>query len=365
MLYWRTRLVRSTAGFWRALGRLESAVLREDIEGQTIETPIYIAGVPRAGSTLLTEILSRHPALTSHRYSDFPNIYTPFWRNWLAQRSRPRDMTAVERAHNDRIKITPESPEAVEEVIWMEFFRQLHALGEDQELTSQTSCPEFEQFYRDHIRKLLLVRKASRYLAKGNYNLTRIAYIHKLFPDARFIVPVRAPLNQVASLVKQDRLFRERGLQDRRVDEQLKASGHFEFGIGRRPVSIGNGESACRILDYWNAGRDVAGWGLYWASMYRYILELIDSQPQLKPRVLFVKYEELCERPSETLSRLFEHAGLDHVGAKAVISEFSRSISAPDYYAPNFSEEEIMELHETTFETASEMGYHQTIKAEQ
>jgi hypothetical protein len=56
-------------------------------------------------------------------------------------------------------------------------------------LDQSTNNLKFESFYNNHIRKLLLVRNGDRYLAKGNYNITRLEYILKLFPDVRFVIP--------------------------------------------------------------------------------------------------------------------------------------------------------------------------------
>lgn len=332
-------------------------MLRDDIEQVAIDKPIYIAGVPRAGSTIVTEMLSRHPDVTSHRYSDFPNVYTPYWRNWLAQRSQRTPARAVERAHRDRIMVSNESPEAVEEVIWMQFFDHLHDPALDQSLTKDTDNPEFEHFYRDHIRKLLLVRKRSRYLAKGNYNATRLGYIRKVFPDARLVVPIRNPVNQVASLVKQDRLFEQANMEDPRVDRQLRMSGHFEFGPGRRAVRIGDGENARTIQEHWQAGRSVGGWALYWASIYNHVLDTLEQDPDLDSAVFLLRYEDLCRDPEATLRRLFEHARLDGAAAEPLIAEYVERISEPDYYRPDFSDEEFEQLTEICHPVASRLGY--------
>ncbi|NEZ04129.1 sulfotransferase [Wenzhouxiangella sp. XN201] len=357
MLHWRARFFARTAPAWRRLASIESSVLRDDIEQVAIEKPIYIAGVPRAGSTIVTEMLSRHPDVTSHRYSDFPNVYTPYWRNWLAQRSQRKPAKAVERAHRDRIMISNESPEAVEEVIWMHFFDHLHDPALDQSLTRDTDNPAFERFYRDHIRKLLLVRKRSRYLAKGNYNATRLGYIRKVFPDARLVVPVRNPINQVASLVKQDRLFEQANMEDPRVDRQLRMSGHFEFGPGRCAVRIGDGENARTIHEHWQAGRSVAGWALYWNSIYNHVLDALEHDRDLESAVLLLRYEDLCRDPEATIRQLLDHLQLDIPRAEPLISDYVSRITAPDYYEPDFSDEELEQLYTITRPVASRLGY--------
>lgn len=357
MLHLRARFFERTAPAWRQLARLESSVLRDEIEKTRIKQPIYIAGVPRAGSTILTELLSRHPDVTSHRYSDFPNVYTPFWRNWLAQRSGQQQAEMVERAHRDRIMVSTESPEAVEEVIWMQFFDQLHNPTLDQVLSEETSNPEFEHFYRDHIRKLLLARKRRRYLAKGNYNTTRIRYIRKLFPDARFIVPVRNPVNQVASLIKQDRLFQKANKDDSRVGRQLGMSGHFEFGPGRRPICVGDGEDARKIAEHWKAGHSVAGWALYWHSVYSQLLKSLSQDSVLKSAVYILRYEDLCTDPKAVIGHLLEHTRLDVDSAESLIAEYSERISEPEYYNPDFSTNELDQLLSICEPAASRLGY--------
>ena len=48
---------------------------------------------------------------------------------------------------------------------------------------------------------------ASRYAAKNNYNLTRMEYLLKVNPGAKFLLYIRNPVNHIASLMKQHRLL--------------------------------------------------------------------------------------------------------------------------------------------------------------
>ena len=276
-LYWETAFFARFRPVWRALARLESAVVGDLISDHPIDAPVFIAGVPRSGTTILVEILSRHPTVTSHRYGDFPNVYTPYWRNWLADRLDAGVARPVERAHKDRVMVTSRSPEAVEEVIWMNFFDHLHDPAQDQVLDASVSNPAFERFYREHVSKLLAVRGASRYLAKGNYNTTRLRYITRLFPDARILVPWREPVAQVASLIKQDRLFTRMTDEDPRVPIQLARSGHFEFGPGKRAVNVGSRAQAAAIERDWAAGDLAAGWARYWTAVYAHLLDVMEG----------------------------------------------------------------------------------------
>lgn len=353
----KTRFFAATAPIWQRLAAIESAVLRDEISETGIEKPIYVTGVPRAGTTITTELLERHPEVTSHRYSDFPNIYTPYWRNWLARRSRRDRGPLVERSHGDRIMVTPESPEAVEEVLWMRFFDHLHDPDASQVLDENSENPRFESFYRDHLRKLLLVRGASRYLAKGNYNITRLAYIQKMFPGAKFIVVVRNPVNHVASLVKQDRRFHAASIEDPRVPEQLAHSGHFEFGPGQRAINTGDARTAEQIMEAWKSGSLAAGWAIYWNTAYAFLLDQMDRNGGLRKAVLIVRYEDICREPEQSIRRILEHCQLPANGFEEIIREYSGRISEPTYYQPDFTEEELERVNDSTGLVATRLGY--------
>lgn len=347
-LYRRTAFFNATAPLWRALSRLESAVLADALSGISVDRPIFIAGVPRSGTTVITEMLARHPDVTSHRYSDFPNVYTPYWRNWLADRIGRDTSTPSERAHRDRLKVNRESPEAVEEVIWCRFFENLHDPGRNQVLDESTEHADFERFYRDHVCKLLAVRGARRYLAKGNYNATRLGYLLKLFPDARIVVPWREPVAQVASLVKQDCLFTRLSGEDPRVGRQLARSGHFEFGPGKRAVHIGHPDQARAIESDWREGRLASGWARYWAAVYEYVLDLLDRGAVPAESIWPVSYEALCANPASAIDGLLAHCDLPAAPFDPVRAEYLDRLALPDYYRPGFDEEELEAIERLT-----------------
>ena len=368
-LYWKTAFFSRTSPVWRALARVESAVIGDLISEHPVRAPVFIAGVPRSGTTILVEILSRHPALTAHRYEDFPNVYTPYWRNWLADRLPGRDSRPVERAHKDRVMITRHSPEAVEEAIWMNFFDHLHDPARSQVLDAAVSNPPFERFYREHISKLTAARGSKRYLAKGNYNATRLGYLACLFPDARFIVPWRDPVAQVASLVKQDRLFTRMSSEDPRVPVQLARSGHFEFGPAKRAVNVGDPARAEAIERDWAGGNAASGWARYWSEVYGHVLDAIEDDRPLRESVLLVDYRQLCERAEPSLTALRDHCRLEPDTFDSIAAEYAPRLALPEYYAPEFGNDELASIHEITAPVLERLGSatvdrHQTSRAD-
>lgn len=355
---WLDRLgafIDRTAGFWQKLGELESSAHRAELDRVRIDRPIYVAGIARSGSTILLELLAGQPGVATHRYRDFPPVYTPlFWNRAFAHVYRA-DAPPMERAHKDRILVTPDSPEAMEEVLWMRFFKGCHDNDQNQVLDRRTSNPAFERFYVDHLKKILLVRGGARYLSKGNYNLTRFAYLQKLFPDARFVVPVRDPLWHVASLMKQHRLFCAEERRDPRILRHMQRVGHYEFGLDRRVINVGDTAAVRQIEQLWRDGEEARGWARCWAMLYDFVLDQREADPALAEAVLLVRYEDLCDRPEATLAAVFAHAGLR--AAPEAIAAMAARLSQPTYYRPGFTPAEEEAIAEETARTRARLGY--------
>jgi hypothetical protein len=348
-------LIANHPRFWIGLGNMETKALADEIAPIAIEAPVYITGLARAGTTIALEILAAHPDVATHLYRDFPPVFTPYWWNWFVEKSRKAPPEPQERAHKDGIMITPDSPEAREEVIWMAFFEALHDPAQSNVLDSRTDNPAFEAFYRDHIRKLLAARGRKRYLSKGNYNVTRIAYLHKLFPDARFVIPVRDPVWHIASLMKQHRLFREGERGNDRALEYMRRVGHFEFGLDLRPINCGDSEKVREIQALWEAGEDVRGWARYWAMVYGYVADRLDHDPVLSEAAMVLRYEDLCDRPTEIMEAMLAHCGMSV--ADEIITRFAGRLNPPDYYSPDFSDAELRAIAEETGGVSGTFSY--------
>lgn len=336
---------------WSMLGRLESLVLSESLEGLEIDRPVYVTGLARAGTTILLEILASHPDVVTHRYSDFPALFTPYW--W-GQATANASSAPTERAHGDGLEVTLQSPEAMEEMLWMSQFDHLHDPSRSNVLDETTGNPAFETMYREHIRKLLLLRNGSRYAAKGNYNVTRLLYLQKMFPSAKFLIAIRHPVNHVASLAKQHRLFTN-GMKDKpRAVAHLQRVGHFEFGVDRRPINVGDPETLESIQRLWKDGEEIRGWARYWSMLYGWLHHHLQQHPELASSVQWVHYESLCERPCETIQTVLQPLGL---WTDQIFEPWDQRISTPSYYRVDFSAEEKATIEQETADVATQFGY--------
>lgn len=239
----------------------------------------------------------------------------------------------------------------------MAFFSGLHDPRCSAVLDGDTHNPDFERFLCNHIRKLLWVRGRTRYLSKANYHVTRLEYLLKLYPDARFVLPLRRPSAHIASLVKQHRLFCAGEQRHPEALDHMRRIGHFEFGLDRRPINVGDGVMP-GILAAFERGEEVLGWALYWASLHRFLADRIEASAVLRAAVHVVRFEDLCEMPAETLAGLFAHCELP--GSEKLIAEAAGRMHAPDYYRPDFSATDLATIAEVAGATASRFGYVET-----
>lgn len=336
---WLGWLVQRFKQVFVGFGNLESRIFAQHIEGVNIDRPIFIAGLARSGSTLLLELLSRHTDVVSHRYRDFPFLHVPIWWNWFLDHAATPNRTAVERAHKDRILVTPDSPEAMEEVLWMTFFPTCHDPSQSNVLDGASSYPKFEKFYVDHIRKILHLRHGTRFVSKGNYNVARLSYLAAMFSDSRFLIPVRDPVSHIASLMKQHKLFCKTEKSDARALRHMARVGHFEFGLGRTPINFGDLACTASVQRLWDRGLEVEGWAKYWSMVYAFVADCMQQNKSLRATSMIVHYSDLCAEPEKILAEIYDHCGL-RVSSDTIAAQ-AKTISFPSYYRHGFSDEQL------------------------
>jgi hypothetical protein len=135
----------------------------------------------------------------------------------------------------------------------------------------------------------------------------------------------------------------------------MERSGHFEFGVGRRPMNLGDLERTSGILHAWEQGQEVRGWARAWDAVYRYLARLLDRDAAVRRAAIVVRFETLCADPTGTIDKLMGHCALPDVGR--VIDRFAPVVRFPDYYQHSFSQEELAAIREETAQTAALWGY--------
>jgi hypothetical protein len=301
--------VRSNKRLLRFWSDLETFLLGKKIECP-IQNPIFVCGLARSGTTLITHILSAHRQTGSFLYRDLPFIEIPYlWHfvgRWYYGNQPPR-----KREHGDEILIDPNAPDAFEELIWKNYIEDYARSGFCTVLSEDYANPELEQQLRTAICKVLYVRgRKTRYLSKGNYNVFRLSYILRLFPDAKIVLCVRNPFDHARSLARVHAQFLELAMEDKYFTRRLEILGHYEFGPQRKVIRL-NDVNAERALKHWEGGEHYEGYLLQWKDVYTFAHDSYAHSPNIlwfdsmrfaKDRAAGVRaLLEFCELPPEEI----------------------------------------------------------------
>ena len=91
------------------------------------------------------------------------------------------------------------------------------------------------------------------------------------------------------------------------------------------PINV-DPEEPARIAAAWASGDDAMGYAIMWRAVYAYV-DAAAREETLDGRVKFVRYEDLCGRPRETIDDLLRFCGLgEHVHE---LDDALERISAP------------------------------------
>lgn len=262
----------------------------------TVSRPVFVTALPRAGTTLLLEVLAGTSGFASHTYRNMPFVLCPLLWDALSRPFRTRAKLR-ERAHGDGMAVGFDSPEAFEEVIWKAFWPEKYADDRILLWSRDERDERFEAFLVQHIRKILWLEgrgQPCRYLSKNNANIARVELLSAIFPDCRILVPIRSPRDHAESLRRQHLRFSRIHGRDRFALRYMEWLGHYEFGQALRPIDFDGWLDAAPSSD----PADPAFWLAYWLAAHARLLALAS------PNVIFVDYDRLCREPEILLPRL-------------------------------------------------------------
>lgn len=298
---------------------IEKSLYGKTFEGVKPERPVFITSLPRAGTTVMLELLGRLPAFATYSYRDMPFVLAPLlWESLSKGFRKPAQL--AERAHGDGMAVGYDSPEAFEEVLWRASWPSKFTADGIDLWSDDEDAHEFRELLVSQMQRIIAARsngsgQPRRYLSKNNANIARIGLLKRLFPDAILLVPFRSPIDQAGSLLRQHtrflRLHREDGFARQYMDD----IGHLEFGALHRPIRFdGMREARERYdpetIDYWLA---------YWIVAFTHVL-------RNRERITLVSYDELCQAGAAGVRTL--------AGCLEVPGEMLEGITSADLHEP-------------------------------
>jgi hypothetical protein len=232
-----------------------------DVAQPDVADPVFVVGCSRSGTTVTYETIATSTQLLSfgHEIPEFwDGLWGPLHNGWDSE-----------------------------------------AAGED------AARPEHRAAARRYFFQRLGIGQV---LDKTCINVMRVSYLHKLFPQARFVYIHRDGRDNVASLI-----------------DGWQHNGHFTLSklLGPLPCAVNIGGGAFRDWSFllppgWRAYNDAP---LEEVCAYQWMMAnrlALDALAQLPPgQWIRVRYEDLFDRPVEMFREVFERLELPFVDAVA------------------------------------------------
>ena len=278
------------------------------IKNKSVNNPVFLSGLARSGTTIITDILNNTQKFSSFLYQDMPFYKTPILWNYVKKFFSQKEIKKIRREHGDNIYYNFQSPDAFEELIWSNYI-------EDYEnnfanvLSSDYSNENLINDLKNSISKIIYLRGQNRYLSKGNYNLFRINFLAKEFQNAKFIILIRDPFQTAFSLEKIDKRFSTFGHEDKKFDEILNNLCHFEFGNNKKiPNFFKNKEI---IKNCWINDELFLGYLLFWKETYEFVYNTYLTT-DVKKKIHLINYNEFKKNYKKEIKKLFSFLDIEY-----------------------------------------------------
>jgi hypothetical protein len=335
------RLIHAVAfsgpGLQKRLARFDDWLFASAVADIPDNPPIFITSLARGGTTALLNAMHDLPLVASHRYCDMPFISAPML--WSRVAGRHRRVAERERAHGDGLRISLQSPEAFDEILWMLHWPEKYSKTQIALWQQNDFKVEAQSCFRAHFRKIVQLRHpdnaaAVRYLSKNNANIARLDLLPALFPGCQILLALREPSAHAASLHRQHLNFTRLHATDEFAQRYMRDIAHLEFGALHRPLAFD-----LDLVARYDPGQP-SYWLAYWIAAFEHIRLHLS-------KVLIVSQEHLRSAPQNTMGALLDSLGI----TQGISRDFNRSFLAkPDAPMRHLFEPDLLRRAGETYE---------------
>ncbi len=284
------------------------------------DAPVFVTGLARAGTTILTRLLHEQASMASLTYRDLPFPLAPNgWAAWSQKLNR--HVARTERGHGDGLLHDLDSAEAIEEVFWRHHEGARFTARDG--LSPVEPQPQTLDAFADYVGLVRRRHGGARYLSKNNANVLRLSALVETFPGAVLAHPFRTPLQQAQSLRRQHRHACALSAEDPFRAEFMTWLGHHEFGADQRPFLFPGHPKA-------DADRDhIDYWLQLWISVHA---ALLDQPDTVRRRQIFLDYDALCAGAAGQAERLSVALGIDDLALEGLKPAPWREVSGANRF---------------------------------
>ena len=281
-----------------------------------MSSPVFVVGCGRSGTTLLFDLLKRHPGLeptTGHPDGEDHVGWIRHGGAMISGLANPQGDTGHVGHH--------------------------FCLYMDEHNASEEICRSMHRYYRDEV---LAGHSNKRVVNKCPHLSNKLRYVLKIFPDARIVHIIRDPVAMVASWVKVMQA----------VPDLVMYWPDSDFPCW---WVLTGGDAPARHDCFAREKRLYPGGGLscfadYWAEVNRNIPRQLSDMPG---RLLTIRYEDLIAEPAGILRQVTDFCDLDPFEDIPVTIEKERNA----LWRTLLKDEDIRTIRVRCADVAAEFGY--------
>jgi hypothetical protein len=299
---------------------------------------LFIVGTGRCGSTLVAEVLARHPefGFISNLDMALPKLnLMGRWNNWL-YRATPRSLTQRDRHKNaSRNRFRQSKAHFGPSEAWSLLNKYVSATVSMpyRDLVAEDATPWLSKRCRAFFEDRANVQGKAVFMHKFT-GWPRLGFLHKVFPEAKFLHVVRDGRSVANSLIQMPWWFGYLG------------TSNWKFG-----------ELPDKYQQEWDASGNsfpvLAG--IEWKMM----MDAFDGTKHIVPRAncMELRYEDMVEQPRESTKRLLDFVGLEWT--RGFESNFSRHSFGANKagYLKDLSAKDVAQLEESLAGHLRQRGY--------
>jgi hypothetical protein len=216
-----------------------------------------------------------------------------------------------------------DSPEAFEDILWRAFWPEKYTDSGIALWGADDIKDDARTFFVEHMKKIIALRRPDRirdgrYISKNNGNIARLDLIGRMFPEAKILVPVRHPLEQAASLLRQHRNFIVMHKNEPFIRRYMADLGHYEFGDLHRRIAFSGIDKLLSNrnplnIDYWLA---------YWIAAFEHVFAR-------RNKVMLISYESTCADGNRALANICAQLEIPEEGMLNTVASIFKAPSPP------------------------------------
>lgn len=271
------------------------------------DRPVFIVGMARSGTTTILNLLMATGEFESSRYRDLPlPLFPAFWRK--VHKSFNLGQMPVQRAHDDGILVSPDSPEAFEEIYWQN-------IGDH--LTEEEVVESFSSYISSVAHA---TGSGKRYISKNNNNITRLPLLSKICEELNgtIIIPIRDPIKTAVSSQRVHQRFVAMQDEDPFVLKYMNLLGHREFGKGLKWLQVGDKP----FLSSYPTS-EVSCWLEYWVYLHK-------NFKKSNKTFFMIDFDNLRRNPQAEVEKIFQRCQLGPTsGVESLVNSIETQVPSP------------------------------------